>query len=103
MFPDHPPPANLPPVIAWTLWGLYQFTFHLAAIVAVGAVAGALLFSLGEILFDFEGPFAYRISRGVLDGAFLAFVWAPGAAIVILTAKIHQQRKRRRIEGNRSR
>ena len=48
-----------------------------------GALAGALLFPVGGWLLGMDLTAAEMLRNGVMDGGFLALIWAPGVSFVV--------------------
>ena len=57
-----------------------------------GALAGALLFPVGGLLLGLELPVADMLRNGIMDGGFLALIWAPGISFVACLMWAHRKR-----------
>jgi MFS family permease len=79
-------PSRLPGWIA--LWLLL-----VAAIVAGGGIAGALLFPLAGSLIGMSLTPLQMAANGLRDGAFYALIWAPGVALVATIMLAHEKRR----------
>ena len=56
-----------------------------------GALVGAVLFILGGRLLGMDLTLGELTLNGIKDGAFLAFIWAPGTGIVVCFIKAYSQ------------
>ncbi|BET67301.1 hypothetical protein ASA1KI_22190 [Opitutales bacterium ASA1] len=65
-----------------------------AVIVALGAVVGAFSFPLVGLLIGAESTVAELALSGARKLAFLAFVWAPGTALVLTFHRLYLARQR---------
>jgi len=57
-----------------------------------GALVGAILFPLAGSLLGMEMSLTEMAHNGIKEGAFLAFIWAPGTATMACFMRIHSQR-----------
>ncbi len=53
------------------------------AMTIAGAVTGAMAFPVGGWVFGYELGIDVMAWNGIKDGAFLTFIWAPGASFVV--------------------
>ena len=53
------------------------------AICWAGAVSGGLLFPVAGLLLRMDLPVREMVLNGLLDGGFLALIWAPGLSFVV--------------------
>jgi len=72
-------------------WSLY-FLFWLAAIVAAGALLGALLFPLAGLCFRTGLTPAQLVRNGARIGGFYCLLWAPGTAVVLGVMRAYRRR-----------
>ncbi len=72
-----------------------RFMAYTVGLIALGAIAGTLFYcALGPFFVD--GMSARELAKnGVANGAFLAFIWAPGGAFVICVMQAHRRAERR--------
>ena len=70
------------------------------AIIACGAVVGAISFPIGGIIFGYEMEIRAMIHNGILDGGFYAMIWAPGISFVVCIMIL--RKKSGRISNNES-
>ena len=56
-----------------------------------GALVGGILFIVGGLLLGMDLSVAELALNGVKDGAFLAFIWAPGTGIVVCFMQAYGQ------------
>lgn len=82
--------------------GLSAFAGHVlfglataAAVVASGALAGALLFPAAGWLVDTGYSPAELARNGARHGGFLGIVWGPGIGIVAAIIRAHRRRRGR--------
>ena len=52
-------------------------------ITAAGAVVGAVAYPVGGLLFGLDATPGQLAVKGLRELAFLAFIWAPGTALVL--------------------
>jgi hypothetical protein len=71
---------------------LTRFLLITSVITLAGALAGAALFVSIGTLIDMDLSTAELLRNGLFDGGFLALIWAPGAAIVLLFVHAHRKR-----------
>ncbi|HEX9785740.1 MAG TPA: hypothetical protein VGA56_23785 [Opitutaceae bacterium] len=72
---------------------LYFFLGWTLGITAGGAIIGAISFPLVGSLLGAEGSSWELTLSGARDLAFLAFIWAPGTAIVLCFHRIYRDRQ----------
>ncbi len=72
-------------------WSLY-FLFWLAAIVAAGALLGAVLFPLVGLCLHTGLTAGQLVRNGVRTGSFYFSLWAPGTAAVLSVMRAYRRR-----------
>ena len=72
-------------------WSLY-FLLVTTAIVAVGAVLGAVTFPLAGLIFDTGFTGAELARNGIRTLGFYFFIWAPGIAGVLCVMRAFRRR-----------
>lgn len=65
----------------------------------LGGLLGALLFPLAGSLLRMDLTLLEMARNGFRDGAFLAFIWAPGASFIVVVMAAYE--KRRAFSGDR--
>lgn len=82
------------------VWGwIWRWHGMVAAGLLGGALAGALLYTVGGFLFGFEGTAAGFARRGAADGAFYLLIWCPGLALVWCFAQAFGPKQKRSETG----
>jgi hypothetical protein len=72
------------PRAAWrALWWVRLWHGWVVLMVLAGAVLGALLFPLGGLVFGVDLSIGRFVLAGLRDGAFYAFIWAPGISLIL--------------------
>jgi hypothetical protein len=84
--PTRPPPRSLH-------WSLY-FLLWTIGLIAVGTVAGTLLFPLVGTLIGAQFTLGELAINGAKMLGFYFMLWAPGLALVMTIKRAYEQRKR---------
>ena len=65
----------------------------IVVMVSIGALLGGTLYPLVGVVIGKDLPILRMLRLGVMDGAFLAFIWAPGLSIVLCIAGAYEKRR----------